>query len=706
MGPTVRLVGEMSGTGFKDRQWLVERDGHFVQLTELLYRVLEQVNGQRTLEEIAEAITQSSEWMVAGSDVRQLIHLKLVPLGLIAPGGDSVRAPGSATGEHRASSPLTVNMRLRTLSPRAVDAITKVLQACYTTPVLVSVLIVAAIAHGWLYGAHGIAEAITAALYAPGGLLFVLAVVVVAGMFHEFGHAAALSYGGGTVRGMGVGLYLIYPVLYTDVTDSYRLGRWARVRTDLGGIYFHLIFAIALIGLYVVTGRELILFAVLLINLEMIHQLLPFVRLDGYWMLADLTGIPDLLSQTGPFLRSLRRGGKGSALPALKPWVKAVFVTYVVTTVPLLAYLFFLMIRNLPRLLTWIWSALLRQVEVWSTAQSQGDWLIMAMSGTQMLLLAVPGVATLYVILSVCRSAVRAAWDWSRPTATRRLVAGLVAAAVAMFVGLSWLPQLREGPRGDAFSAPADNIDGLLTRTREATAKLHTLQADLDGSLGPDHFTGSVVLKRPNLARVNIKGEGGLGDVLIVSDGRSLYTYFPGEDRYVRSVPGPEGRYVQAFVAEQVTSFFRPDVIGMTAAGGALSYVGSETADGTEYEVVVMETPAPRRKSTRYFISPKDSLVHRVVTTTERRDGTRSVGTASLRNIRRDAPIDGSTFRWTPLPTSRPLQLPIGIPLPTAEGPTHRQAGGKARPSRGHPHSRPRRRGPPPHTPSMLTTLR
>jgi putative peptide zinc metalloprotease protein len=32
---------------------------------------------------------------------------------------------------------------------------------------------------------------------------------------------------------MGVGLYAFYPAFYTDVSDNYRLGRWARLRTDL-----------------------------------------------------------------------------------------------------------------------------------------------------------------------------------------------------------------------------------------------------------------------------------------------------------------------------------------------------------------------------------------------------------------------------------------------------------------------------------------
>src|SRR5918998_2631980 len=103
---------------------------------------------------------------------------------------------------------------------------------------------------------------------------------------------------------MGAGIYMVYPAFYTDVSDNYRLPRWARVRTDLGGFYFNLIFVLGLMGLYVVTGQQFLLLVVVLINLEIIHQLLPFVRLDGYWTLADITGIPDLFTHIGPYLRT------------------------------------------------------------------------------------------------------------------------------------------------------------------------------------------------------------------------------------------------------------------------------------------------------------------------------------------------------------------------------------------------------------------
>ena len=34
-----------------------------------------------------------------------------------------------------------------------------------------------------------------------------------------------------------------------------------------------------------------------MIDMGILYQCMPFVRFDGYWALADLTGIPDFFSQ-------------------------------------------------------------------------------------------------------------------------------------------------------------------------------------------------------------------------------------------------------------------------------------------------------------------------------------------------------------------------------------------------------------------------
>src|SRR5262249_39068194 len=196
LAPHVQLVGEMQGTGFKERQWLIRRHDQFIQLTELLYRVAERANGARTLEDIAAELTEATEWLVSSDNVRQLLQTKLIPLGLIAPAASAGVAQGRTADEHRAASPLRVNMRMKVISPRYIEPIARVLQVLHAPPVLIPVLIAIAIAHGWLYLIHGITGSMHAAFYTPGLGLAGLAMTIVAGIFHEFGHASALQYGG------------------------------------------------------------------------------------------------------------------------------------------------------------------------------------------------------------------------------------------------------------------------------------------------------------------------------------------------------------------------------------------------------------------------------------------------------------------------------------------------------------------------------
>jgi putative peptide zinc metalloprotease protein len=440
LAPHVELVGEMQGTGFTDRQWLIQRDGRFIQVTELLYRVAEQANGERTLDEIAAAVTDSTDWIVTDDNVRQLIQSKLIPMRIIAATG----TPGVSDIDDHQGSLVGLSMRKRMLGPSVIDPITKVLQVLYAPPILIPVLVLIAIAHWWLYFVHGIVGSILDVFATPGLLLIVVAIIAVSGVVHEFGHASALRYGGGKVRGMGMGLYIIYPAFYTDTTDSYRLGRWARVRTDLGGFYFHLIFALGIMALYVATGSEYLLLVVLLINLDILYQLLPFVRFDGYWALADITGIPDFFSQMGPFLRSIVSvpGSTGSKLPQLKPWAKAVFVAYIVLTIPVLALLTFLMIRRLPTIVTVILGTLQMQVRSFTDALSAGNVLGMLASVAQIIILGLPLVGIAYMLYRLTWRPTKALWRWSRPTLQRRVAGSLIAVSIIALLVFLWAPQL------------------------------------------------------------------------------------------------------------------------------------------------------------------------------------------------------------------------------------------------------------------------
>ena len=138
----------------------------------------------------------------------------------------------------------------------------------------------------------------------PVDLLVVVGLTVISAAFHECGHATGCRYGGARPGRIGVGIYLVWPAFFTNVTDSYRLSRGGRLRTDLGGLYFNLVFMLALAGLYAVTSAQVLLLVIAITHLEMLEQLLPFVRFDGYFILSDLVGVPDLFARIAPILRA------------------------------------------------------------------------------------------------------------------------------------------------------------------------------------------------------------------------------------------------------------------------------------------------------------------------------------------------------------------------------------------------------------------
>jgi len=455
LAPNIVMSGEMEESGFAEPQWMVQRDGQFIHLTELLYRVAEQVDGQRSLDEIASTMSEKIDRTVSVDNVRQLIGTKLIPLGVVV-GADGKVVGADAAGEGAVRSPLKINMKTKVLPRGLITPLTKVLKILFFPPILIAMLIVCFAAQVWLFFVHGIASSIHEAVYKPWVTLVVLGVIVVGTAWHEFGHASALEYGGGEVRGMGAGFYLVYPAFYTDVTDNYRLGRWARVRTDLGGFYFNLIFCLGLVGLYTLIKQPFLLLGVLLIDVDIIHQCLPFVRLDGYWTLADVTGIPDFFSYMGPFLRSvlpLKKKEGDDKLPAFKRWVKVIFAIYIIVTIPILAFLLFEMLKNVPRILASAWDSLGKQWSALTNAASGGHYGGVALAVLQILLLALPVAGLGFALFSLGRTGMRLLWNWAKPTPGRRVVGSLATAAFATLLVYLWVPNLSFGGSSSAVAA-------------------------------------------------------------------------------------------------------------------------------------------------------------------------------------------------------------------------------------------------------------
>jgi hypothetical protein len=136
-------------------------------------------------------------------------------------------------------------------------------------------------------------------------LLLFLATVV-----HEFGHACACDRFGIKVRRIGLLIYLINPCAYADISEAWLLPNIKqRIVVSLAGVYIEgYLWATAcwmwLISKAGSTLRGLLFILTVTLGLRILVNLIPFLRLDGYWVLVDVLGIPNLRSKAFGYLLS------------------------------------------------------------------------------------------------------------------------------------------------------------------------------------------------------------------------------------------------------------------------------------------------------------------------------------------------------------------------------------------------------------------
>jgi putative peptide zinc metalloprotease protein len=120
---------------------------------------------------------------------------------------------------------------------------------------------------------------------------------------HEFGHATACSYFNAKPGAIGFGLYLIYPMFYSDVSSAWELKRWQRVVVDLAGVYFQMVICALYVFLYLLSGWDGIRFGIVMIIGSCVFSINPVFKFDGYWLVADALGVTNLSKQPKRILR-------------------------------------------------------------------------------------------------------------------------------------------------------------------------------------------------------------------------------------------------------------------------------------------------------------------------------------------------------------------------------------------------------------------
>ncbi|MFC5720904.1 hypothetical protein ACFP1Z_12075 [Streptomyces gamaensis] len=402
------LVGEFEGSGYREPPRLVCRpDGQLVRLPALLYEVARALDGpdgddrETVLARVAADVSHRTGRGFTAEHIAYLVDRKLAPLGITTHTDGSPPSPAP-----RKDPFLAFRFRLAVVPEHLTWTLSGLFAWLFRPPVVALTVCAFLAGEAWAWTTQETGTALRAVLSSPADVLLVLLVAVLSCVFHELGHGAACRYAGVRPGAMGCGIYLVWPAFYTDITNSYRLGRAGRLRADLGGVYFNAICVLALLALYASTGTPWLLVALLSVNLEIVQQLLPTLRFDGYYIVADLVGIPDLFQYIGPILkRVLLRQQPDRRLRALKRWPQTVVTVWVLFLLPVLLLQLGMVLANLPQLLRADWQRATRLVA--DAGASGSPVLAWASAVLQIALLALPVAGLTLALVRPLRSGAR-----------------------------------------------------------------------------------------------------------------------------------------------------------------------------------------------------------------------------------------------------------------------------------------------------------
>ena len=173
------------------------------------------------------------------------------------------------------------------------------------------------VARQWETFTHGLLDILT-----PAGLLGFVLALVVSKTLHELGHALVATRQGVRVAHMGVAFLVMWPMLYTDTGESWRLrSHRQRLAISVAGISVEVALAgLATLAWALLDDGALRQAALYLATtgwvLSLALNVSPFMRFDGYFILSDLLNFPNLHERSGVQARVwLRRHLLGFADP-------------------------------------------------------------------------------------------------------------------------------------------------------------------------------------------------------------------------------------------------------------------------------------------------------------------------------------------------------------------------------------------------------
>lgn len=190
--------------------------------------------------------------------------------------------------------------RIPLLGPEQLERITKPLTWLLSIPVACIAVLIWGIGISFAITDFHTITSLGSELFVPGSQWWLLLAWVILKTVHELGHAIACTKVGAKPRSAGMGFMFFAPSPYVNVTSVWRIdNRWSRILVSASGMLFELtLAAIAAIGVCTLESSSLRFLCASIVTLGTLSTLVfngnPLFRFDGYYILIDLIGRPNL----------------------------------------------------------------------------------------------------------------------------------------------------------------------------------------------------------------------------------------------------------------------------------------------------------------------------------------------------------------------------------------------------------------------------
>jgi putative peptide zinc metalloprotease protein len=201
----------------------------------------------------------------------------------------------------------------------------------------------------------------------------------------------------------------------------------------------------------------------------MFRQLLPLLRLDGYYVLADMTGVPDLFTRIKPILVSVIPGKRADKrVTELKPWVRVVVTLWVLVFVPFIVANVAYILIFAPRIFATGWDSFLTHLRDTGAAFGQGAAGAGVAGVLQLVALSLPALGIAYGLSRSSVKIVRGMWTKTGGRPISRMLGFILLGGAIGAVAALWWPDgdyrpIRPGERWtfqDAAVAASTTVSG------------------------------------------------------------------------------------------------------------------------------------------------------------------------------------------------------------------------------------------------------